>query len=363
MADNTVLDSGSGGDTIATDDIGGVKHQRVKVQYGDNGSATDVSASAPLPTTDNAIYVDDGDWTALSSEHVLTGGVYTASERTITDGDTAPMSLDVNGHTVTSAHAETVVLSDDISNTANLLVDEAGGFMAEANFGFYFDGTAWDRVRGTSADGALVNLGTNNDVTVAGVATAANQLADGHNVTVDNASGGSAVNIQDGGNTITVDGTVTANPASGTIDTVTTVGTVSAISAGTTIIGSTFASAATAATGTVTYYDSDLDETKIEVTDNPTSVIYSIQAFNTTDAPLFLQLWDLDADSVTVGATAPTNQYVIPGNADSDGAGFVIQFNPPKKYTTGFTVACTTNSEGSGAPGTGACIVDIEYIT
>lgn len=44
-----------------------------------------------------------------------------------------------------------------------------------------------------------------------GAATAANQLPDGHNVTVDNGSGVSAVNIQDGGNTITVDGTVTAN--------------------------------------------------------------------------------------------------------------------------------------------------------
>jgi hypothetical protein len=48
----------------------------------------------------------------------------------------------------------------------------------------------------------------------AGLATSANQLADGHNVTIDNSSGGSAVNIQDGGNTITVDGTVTANLSS-----------------------------------------------------------------------------------------------------------------------------------------------------
>lgn len=39
----------------------------------------------------------------------------------------------------------------------------------------------------------------------AGLALAANQLADGHNVTVDNAAGASAVNIQDGGNAITVD--------------------------------------------------------------------------------------------------------------------------------------------------------------
>ena len=45
----------------------------------------------------------------------------------------------------------------------------------------------------------------------AGAATAAKQLPDGHNVTVDNASGAAAVNIQDGGNTITVDGAVTAN--------------------------------------------------------------------------------------------------------------------------------------------------------
>jgi hypothetical protein len=49
VADNTVLNSGSGGDTIASDDIGGVKHQRVKVEFGADGSATDVAAAAPLP--------------------------------------------------------------------------------------------------------------------------------------------------------------------------------------------------------------------------------------------------------------------------------------------------------------------------
>lgn len=38
-----------------------------------------------------------------------------------------------------------------------------------------------------------------------GAATAANQLPDGHNVTVDNSTGAAAVNIQDGGNSITVD--------------------------------------------------------------------------------------------------------------------------------------------------------------
>lgn len=53
-----------------------------------------------------------------------------------------------------------------------------------------------------------------------GAATAANQLPDGHNVTVDNGPGAAAVNIQDGGNSITVDGTFSQPPnttASGTI--------------------------------------------------------------------------------------------------------------------------------------------------
>lgn len=45
---------------------------------------------------------------------------------------------------------------------------------------------------------------------------AANSGVDIGDVTINNASGASAVNIQDGGNTITVDGTVTANLAAGT---------------------------------------------------------------------------------------------------------------------------------------------------
>lgn len=54
MADNTVTNPGSGGDTIATDDVSGVKHQRVKVEFGTDGVATDVSASNPLPMTQAA---------------------------------------------------------------------------------------------------------------------------------------------------------------------------------------------------------------------------------------------------------------------------------------------------------------------
>ena len=51
MADNTTLNPGAGGDLVAADDIGGVKFQRVKVTFGDDGFATDASTAAPLPVT------------------------------------------------------------------------------------------------------------------------------------------------------------------------------------------------------------------------------------------------------------------------------------------------------------------------
>jgi len=52
MADNTTIAAMAGGDTIATDDIGGgVKVQRVKVGHGADGSYSDASATTPLPVT------------------------------------------------------------------------------------------------------------------------------------------------------------------------------------------------------------------------------------------------------------------------------------------------------------------------
>lgn len=51
MADNTTLNPGTGGDVIASDDISGVKHQRIKIEYGEDGSATDVSTVNPLPVS------------------------------------------------------------------------------------------------------------------------------------------------------------------------------------------------------------------------------------------------------------------------------------------------------------------------
>lgn len=54
MADNVIIPTQGTGDTtptIAADDVGGVKHQRVKVSVGADGSATDMTSINRLPVT------------------------------------------------------------------------------------------------------------------------------------------------------------------------------------------------------------------------------------------------------------------------------------------------------------------------
>jgi hypothetical protein len=80
---------------------------------------------------------------------------------------------------------------------------------------FGADGT-FNKVTSTATNPLPVALSDVDNAVLDSIDTSLNnietaQLADGHNVTVDNAAGASAVNIQDGGNSITVDGTITAN--------------------------------------------------------------------------------------------------------------------------------------------------------
>jgi hypothetical protein len=46
MADNVTLNSGTGGDVIAADDVGGAKHQRVKLEWGADGTVNEVDDAA-----------------------------------------------------------------------------------------------------------------------------------------------------------------------------------------------------------------------------------------------------------------------------------------------------------------------------
>lgn len=148
MADNTTLNSGTGGDVIATDDVttlnggasSGIKVQRVKVMYGADGTATDASSTNPLPVQ-------------------------------ITDG-TNPVVVDTTGSDAESATTASLVTNSRLK---------------------LYNGTTWDRVRGDITNGVDV------DVT--------RMKPDGTNTmpSLDTAARSGFVRITDGTNTVGVD--------------------------------------------------------------------------------------------------------------------------------------------------------------
>jgi hypothetical protein len=135
---------------------------------------------------------------------------------------------------------------------------------------------------------------------------------------------------------------------------------VTSISAGSNLIGDVAIGGR--ATGGLdgNYYNDDLDEAKVAVKASA-ATIYAMHVMNTTAAPLYLQLFNVASGSVTVGTTTPTNQFIIPGNADSDGAGFTLTIPQGLAYGTAITAACTTDNEGSSAPGANACHINLFY--
>ncbi len=60
MADGVTLNSGTGGAVIATDDIGSVHYQRVKISLGADGAAADLAVTNPMPSGGDIAH-DTGD--------------------------------------------------------------------------------------------------------------------------------------------------------------------------------------------------------------------------------------------------------------------------------------------------------------
>lgn len=80
MADNVLLNAGTGGDTIAADDVAGVKYQVVKVAVGADGAASLVSNSNPVPVSDaGGTITVDGTVAAIQSGTWDVGTVTTVS--------------------------------------------------------------------------------------------------------------------------------------------------------------------------------------------------------------------------------------------------------------------------------------------
>jgi hypothetical protein len=141
MADNTVLNEGSGGDTLATDDIGGVKHQRVKVEHGANGSATDVSTASPMPVdlrADNVggIEVIQGTAGDFNCTEASAAAIKTAVELLDNAVDGAYLNVNVNaagtdlsmnaGVLTAQTQRVTIATDDEVNNLLGTIDADTG---------------------------------------------------------------------------------------------------------------------------------------------------------------------------------------------------------------------------------------------
>lgn len=95
----------------------------------------------------------------------------------LSDGATPSQiaAVDASGRLSVSltASSATVTVDSELPAAATISAENTAAPTAPSVYGFnlVFDGTNWDRAPGTSVDGALVNLGANNDVTVTGTVT------------------------------------------------------------------------------------------------------------------------------------------------------------------------------------------------
>lgn len=208
MADNTTLNTGTGGDVIATDDIGGVKHQQVKVEWGIDGTATPVSAANPMPVVQTGTHAVNATLTAETTKvigtvnisaaqtvaTVTTVGAVTAITNALPAGTNAIGKLSANSGvdigdvdvttvgTITPGTAATSLgKAEDAAHTSGDVGVMSLGVRRDAN----------TTLAGTDGDYAPYQLDANGSVKVAitaGAGSGGTSIADGASFTRDTTS-------------------------------------------------------------------------------------------------------------------------------------------------------------------------------
>lgn len=168
MADNFTANPGAGGDTFASDDIGGVQYPRSKVGFGADGVYGDVHAGNPLPTT----AITDAQLRAASvgtaPEGLSTG--YWPSYKGIPATADQRLNVDPGGALVTRGAVTTdegtfrvnfantsIAVSLGSVTLSGLTVTGSGFLAADVHMGDYFkfdaDGdTAWMQIESVDSD-------------------------------------------------------------------------------------------------------------------------------------------------------------------------------------------------------------------
>lgn len=126
MADNVAITAGSG-TNIAADDVSSVYYQRVKLDYGDDGSAAAVTGATPLPVIPHALPANTLKGSTAKIEDT------TATEIIAAQGESVKIYLTTIIVTNSDATVGTLVKIQDDADTPVVLCQ---GYAAPAGGGF-----------------------------------------------------------------------------------------------------------------------------------------------------------------------------------------------------------------------------------
>jgi len=345
-----------------TNNIGDVDVLSSALPTGASTLAEQQTQTTALQLLDDAVYVDDADWTNDTSKHLLVGGVYQSTPHTVTDGDVSPALMDANGRLIVAATDNGGTLSVDdgggaitvdgtVGVSGTVTVDGSGSTQPVSNAGL------------TALNGAIT--GTEVQVDVVGSLPAgtnaigklaANDGVDIGDVTLNNATiavtqSGTwdEVGINDSGNSITVDngGTFAVQ--------------VSSIAAGTNAIGDVGLVPRTSG-GLSIHRSIDLDESEEEVKASAGQV-YGVWFTNTSAGTRWLKFYNDTAANVAVGTTTPVITIGLPGNTSDDISGALFNGGLGIPFSTAICVAATTGvaDADTGAPSANDVIINVFY--
>lgn len=317
MADNTILSSGSGGDTIATDDISGVKYPRSKITIGADGVTDgDVSATNPMPVKG-------------------TGSAGTANAGVVTVQGIASMTpvLATLSGTNNIATLTTVTSVSTLSTITNVvhIDDNSGSITVDGTVAISGTVTVGSHAVTNAGTFAVQESGTWVQVDDAAFTPATSKIAmigfqadESSTDSVDEGDGGCP--------RMTLDRKIITNPQPHT------------------------------AGGLTVTYNLDVDESEDDVKTSP-GCLYKIRITNRTTSVRYVKLYNDTAANVTVGSTTPLDIIPVPANATDytvltesfGGMGLAFSVALSIAATTGFAVADT------GAPGTNDIIATLYY--
>lgn len=415
MADNVVLNEGSGGDTIAADDVSGVKYQVVKIAVGGDGSATLVGNAAPVPVSDaGSSLTVDGTVTAnlsavdnavLDAIQAATEAIETAVEGTLTI-DTTGLATSANQTTI-AEHLDGVetllgTIDADTSALAGAVKAEDSAHQS-GDSGIMSLFVRQDSQSDLGADGDYIpatidgNGGLRVSI-VSGAGSGGTSAADDADFTAESTQGTPAMGVYESTPSPVTDGDlgivgITENRAlkvhiesyaDAKVDDATyTAGTdVVAVIGGVVTsdsVDSGDAGAVAMTTGRALHVAVQSSSTDAHVArgsshhrnidanakteiKSSAGVLKWIHAINLTDAIAYLHLYDNTAANVTPGTTTPSYTFPIPTSPSSGlGSGFVLHLN--QAFANGITYVVTTTTDGSaGDPGTNGVFINAGYV-